>query len=122
MTKVATAEARSQAGIYGAQAQAILTIATQNGSNIKDLSDRLDLGKSGLTTLVRRLEDQDLIRRENDPKDGRASILNLTAKGAQAHGHVTKMVAGLDRKLVDGFTNGEIKVIDRFLAQASRLK
>jgi len=121
LTKVATAEAKSQAGVFGAQAQALLKIAELDGCKISELSHHLELGKSGLTTLVDRLEKQDLVIRESDPDDARATILRLTNKGVRTHGSVLKMVDQLDSRLIDGFSENEIKIIDKFLMQAARL-
>ncbi|WP_227996047.1 MarR family winged helix-turn-helix transcriptional regulator [Glycomyces albidus] len=64
-----------------------------------ELAKTLGLAKSSITGLVDRCEKRDLVRREPDPGDGRASRVALTAKGAQLadefHDETTRRIAEL---------------------------
>ena len=48
------------------------------------LGEQRLLTPSGITRAVARLEERGLLRRDQDPADGRAFFATLTAKGAQA--------------------------------------
>jgi DNA-binding MarR family transcriptional regulator len=71
-----------------------------------ELAKTLGLAKSSITGLVDRCEKRDLVRREPDPGDGRASRVALTAKGAQLaeefHDETTRRVADLPLGLSQG--------------------
>lgn len=121
LTKVATAQAQSQAGVFGAQAQVLFIVHELDGCRMIDLSRRLELGKPGLTTLIGRMEKQELIYRTADPRDARAAVLRLTAKGAQAQAGVSKMVRLLDASLVEGFSTNELQTIQSFLDKAASI-
>ncbi|MFD6443972.1 MarR family winged helix-turn-helix transcriptional regulator [Promicromonospora sp. NPDC060204] len=56
--------------------------AAPDGLRIKDLIDDVLLTQAGVSRLVARLEQRGLIAREDDPDDGRACRLRLTADGA----------------------------------------
>lgn len=119
VTKVASAEAQASAGIYGAQAQALLILSRLDGCKISELARQLDLGKPAATTLVERMEKAGLIHRRPDKDDARASLLDLTQNGRGALAEVKRMISALDQRLVSGFDAQERAVIARFLAQAS---
>lgn len=48
---------------------------------LKDIVDSLNIPKSTLTSVINRLENQDIIKREKNPNDKRSYILILTEKG-----------------------------------------
>ncbi len=118
LTKVATAEAQSRAGVYGAQAQALLILSRLEACKIIELAKQLDLGKPAATTLVARMEKADLVCRKPDPDDGRASVLHLTSKGRMALKDVKLMISAFDQRLTNDFNERELAVVSRFLAQA----
>lgn len=121
LTKVATAEALSKAGVYGAQAQALLILSQLNDCKIVELANRLELGKPAATTLVSRMEKADLICRKSDQGDGRASVLGLTPKGRKALTGVKEMISAFDQKLTSDFSAQELVIISKFLTRAAQL-
>ena len=54
------------------------------GLRMSELGIRRMLTPSGITRVVRRLEERGLVRREPDPSDGRAAIAVLTKPGLEA--------------------------------------
>ncbi|WP_350278242.1 MarR family transcriptional regulator [Kribbella sp. HUAS MG21] len=78
------------------------------------------LKQPALTSLVAKLEQDGLVRREPDPTDGRASLLSLTDAGQEIvrsrHAHrVTKLAALVDRLTPDerAVLAGSIDVLHR---------
>jgi DNA-binding MarR family transcriptional regulator len=80
------------------QAQ-VLCVLIPRPYGMYELAKTLGLAKSSITGLVDRCEKRDLVRREPDPVDGRASRVALTAKGRQLaeefHDETTRRVAEL---------------------------
>ena len=122
LTRVASAEAQATTGLHGAQAQALLVLSEMDECRISDLGNRLDLGKPATTTLVERMEKENLVSRESDQNDARVRFVRLTPDGREAVGSVARMISAFDAKLLDGFNPQEIEVIERYLDRAIRLE
>jgi len=58
----------------------LVPLFEENGLRIGELARRARLSKQTMTTMVRLLERDGLVRRERDPADGRAFRVVLTAK------------------------------------------
>ena len=58
----------------------LVPLFEQDGLRMGELARRARLSKQTMTTLVRLLEREQLVRRERDPDDGRAFRIILTAK------------------------------------------
>jgi DNA-binding MarR family transcriptional regulator len=65
-----------------------LTILRTGGLHQGVLGERLNLGKSSMSRLVDGLAQRGWVRREADPRDGRARLLVLTDKGTGAAAEV----------------------------------
>ena len=62
---------------YGA---ILVPLFEEDGLRMGELARRARLSKQTMTTMVRLLEREGLVRRERDPADGRAARVLLTAK------------------------------------------
>ena len=58
----------------------LVPLFEEDGLRIGELARRSRLSKQTMTTMVRLLEREQLVRRERDPDDGRAHRIVLTAK------------------------------------------
>lgn len=119
-TAAATAHARS--GAHGAQAMALIALGTHDGRSLSELAAATATGQAATTTLVRRMENGGLVTRTPDAEDGRSSRVRLTAAGHAAREAVHDMIAEFNEALEAGFSDAELEVIYRFLAQAERLE
>src|SRR5579859_2881801 len=63
------------------QFKLLLLIASRNGARVGDLAQRLGVTPPTVTTLLDRLVDQSLVRREDDAIDRRLVIARLTVQG-----------------------------------------
>ena len=59
----------------------LVPLFEQDGLRMSELARRARLSKQTMTTLVRRLEREQLVERRPDPIDGRAALVVLTARG-----------------------------------------
>jgi DNA-binding MarR family transcriptional regulator len=90
--------------------------AGDRGIRMSDLARSVVLSKSGLTTLVDRLEDRGLLRRVADPDDRRAIRITLTERGrARFRGAAEVHVTGIDRYFASHLTEGEAGVVANVL-------
>jgi DNA-binding MarR family transcriptional regulator len=77
----------------------LLPLFEEDGLRMGELATRARLAKQTMTTLVRLMERNGLVRRERDPADGRAVRVCLTRR-ARAFEHVAELVlARLDERV-----------------------
>lgn len=70
--------ARGYAEVRPAYGSILVPLFEEEGLRIGELGRRARLAKQTMTTMVRLLERDGLVRREPDPTDGRASLIWLT--------------------------------------------
>ena len=79
INRLATQRARLPLGY--AQARLLSTIEDQGATLISDLAELEHCSQPTMTNQVRRLEAAGLVSRTVDPEDGRAVLIQITAKG-----------------------------------------
>jgi DNA-binding MarR family transcriptional regulator len=115
LTARANAVAISELGVSSAQLAMLYHVAKHAGCTMSDVADVLDLNKSAASGMVQRLERAGLLRREPDPRDGRASRLTVTEKGEAKRVQSLPLVRRLSSELTANFSAEEVDVIHRFL-------
>ena len=107
--------------VSGTQVVALFAIKADEGCQLKDLSQQLQLKNSAITGLVSRMEENGLIVREACAQDGRSSRLYVSDKGnavlAQAH----PLLNRINAQLKQGFSTEELAVVARFLGHAASI-
>ena len=84
----AAARIRSQRSGVDLSRPAISVLAALNagaGLRLTELAERTDLEMALVSREVRALEADGYVRRSSDPRDGRASLVGLAAKGRRAY-------------------------------------
>lgn len=117
--RLATAVARrveEATGVPAAQASAVVHLALMGHCLVGQLGERLGLNSAGVTGLVSRLEQRDLVRREPDPDDRRAVRLRLTGQGRDIAARARPVIAECATRLTAGLSDADIAVVTRFLA------
>jgi len=109
VTRAKTASLGQQNHITHSQWFVLMLIGHAKKTNIKDLSEMLDMSSSAATQFVDGLVQNGYVTRQEDPKDRRSAQLKLSPKGKK---HIATMketriteMAGL----FDAFTNSELE-------------
>src|SRR3546814_258910 len=84
-----------------AQARILSQIDALGTTRIGDLAQAERCAPPTMTTQVRRLQELDLISREPDPDDARATLISLTSTGRQALHEVRRVRADIAESLID---------------------
>ena len=71
---------RGYGDVRPAYGSLLLPLFEEDGLRMGELARRARLAKQTMTTMVRLLERDGLVRREPDPEDGRASLIFLTER------------------------------------------
>lgn len=107
-------------GVPAAQVGAVIHLALQTPCLVSVLGERLGLNSAGITGLVSRLEQRDLVRREPDPHDRRAVQLWLTDHGRDVAAKAQPVIAECAKQLTIGLSDAETRVVTRFLSHVTQ--
>lgn len=79
------------------------------------LYNRLQRSSGGMTKILKRLEEQQLVERAPDPEDGRGSVVSLTEKGVELQDQVFHAFLNATQDLLDPMSETDLKDTDRIL-------
>lgn len=113
--KRADAVLLAELDITSVQAGALLFLSATGGCLLSELGEGLGLNNSAVSGLATRLENQGWAARRDDPEDGRAYRLELTAPGKRKAAALPPRIKALQQALCRGFTEAELDVVLRFL-------
>jgi DNA-binding MarR family transcriptional regulator len=102
-------------GVTMAQLAAVYYVAKNDGCSLSDVANVLDMNKSAVTELARRLERSGVLRREPNPDDARGAKLGLTERGKTVRTQSLAVMRRLTAEVTEGFTEAELEVLFRFL-------
>jgi MarR family transcriptional regulator, temperature-dependent positive regulator of motility len=88
--------------LTGPQFAVMTAVATYPGVDQGSLANCVALDRSTMADVCRRLEDRALIQRDTAPADGRRKLLTLTSQGESVLADVTRRVARLNLRLMNG--------------------
>ncbi len=94
----------------------VLVQLAENGGRLRlrDLVDRVVLSQPGLSRRVARLEEDGLVERVPDPRDGRGVLVRLTRAGRAAlRSAAIVHIAGVERAFTDRISDEEAAVLAR---------
>jgi DNA-binding MarR family transcriptional regulator len=86
-----------------------------NPANLSDLNDRMITKMSNTTRLVDKLLHKGYLNRVVCPSNRRKVEITITTKGREALLEMDKMVTGMEKELVSGFTKNELEQLNELL-------
>ncbi|MCB8818706.1 MarR family winged helix-turn-helix transcriptional regulator [Desulfosporosinus shakirovi] len=110
----------SQYGITPAQFYVLSAVWENDGVKFKDLAKGLEMDGSTLTSILDRLERQDLLERRDDPEDRRSLLVFLTKKAKQSIVEITCLAEKLNQEIKGRFSEEEYAAFERVLEKLSQ--
>ncbi len=115
-------DATAVGDLTSAQASALARLVLNEPTTASVLAGAEKVRPQSMAATVAGLEKLGLIRREDDPEDGRRQLLFLTAEGrAHAQGARASRHEWLARTLAEGLTEDELAVVTEALALLGRV-
>jgi DNA-binding MarR family transcriptional regulator len=115
-------EASAVGELTSAQASALARLAANEPTSTSALAGAERVRPQSMAATVASLEKQGLIRREDDPADGRRQLLFLTPAGrADAQGARTSREEWLTGTLAERLTESELAVVNEAMALLERI-
>jgi DNA-binding MarR family transcriptional regulator len=115
-------EASAIGELTSAQASALARLAANEPSSTSALAGAERVRPQSMAATVAALEQQDLVRREADPGDGRRQLIFLTPSGrAYGQGARASREEWLTRTLSQRLTKDELSVVNEALVLLERI-
>jgi DNA-binding MarR family transcriptional regulator len=105
----------SGGGQTAARAGLLMALSLERDTPMARLGEVLDLAAPAVSNLVERAERARLIERRPDPEDGRAWKIRLTRAGLAKQKEAIAGARELNARLCEGFTDGELEIVARWL-------
>jgi MarR family transcriptional regulator, organic hydroperoxide resistance regulator len=99
----------------------LLPLWEEDGLRMGELARRARLSKQTITTMVRLLERDGLVSREQDPTDARASVVRLTARAREFKPVAEEALADLYEDLVDRLSDRRVAELAKALREVGEL-
>ncbi len=108
-------------GVTGAQAGLLFVLDARDEAAIGEIAQALDVAPAAVTNLSKRMQAAGLVERVGDAFDARLTRLRLSADGRQACKRAKAVLAELNARLTDGFSEDELRVVARWLEHSARV-
>ena len=102
-----------------AQSGVLFVLNRQDGRLMGEIGEQIQLAPSSLSGLIQRMEDADLIKRQNCPADARATRIYLTAKSRALIPQLIQFTHDFNQQLQEDFNQQEIEIVERWLKSLS---
>ena len=99
----------------------LLPLFEEDGLRMTDLAERARLSKQTMTTLVRLLERERLVRRDRHPDDGRAFRISLTDRARRFRPVADNVLTDMDRLVRARVTQRELQTLESTLRKVMQL-
>ena len=106
-----------EVGIYPGQLPVLGMVARFDGLSQKEIAEKLNIKPPTVNVSVQRLEKAGFVYRRPDEKDQRVTRIFLTEKGKESRTRGLEMIRINEKIMLDGFSEAEICLLRRFLAQ-----
>src|SRR5262245_24918650 len=119
------AEAFSEHGfeeVRPAYGSVLLVLFERDGLRMGQIASRSRLSKQTITTLVRRVAAAGLVRRREDPADGRAARIELTDRALDFAPVAARVVAELEAEIAAELSAEEVAALRRALLRIAELR
>jgi DNA-binding MarR family transcriptional regulator len=112
----ATARTIDALGVSPAQLATLHHVSKHPGCSLSELANVLDVAKSAVTSMTRRMEAAGVLRRAPNAADGRGGLLFITEKGEEVRTKALPLIRKLNAELTEGFNEAEVETILRFFS------
>lgn len=89
----------------------------EGGSRLTELAESSGLSKQAVGEVVDDLENLGYVERAQDPHDGRAKVIRLTAQGAEAHRTALGIFAEIERDFAERYGAERVAMLRELLEE-----
>ena len=104
-------------GITPPQFEVLISLWTEDGLVLSDLSKRLSRDGPTITGIIDRMEKKQLVRRERSTRDRRIIKVFLTAKAREMKDELTELQYTAGKDIIENFSKKDIETLEHLLAK-----
>jgi len=108
-------DARGFGEVRPAYGSVLLPLFEEDRLRMGQIAARARLSKQTLSSLVRQMERDGLVRREPDPEDGRAFVVTLTPRAEEARVASEELLRDLDARVAEHLTRRTTETVRQAL-------
>ncbi len=102
-------------GINFPQLRILFRVRAQPGIDLRTLAEQMGISASAASQQVDKLVDQDLVLRKDDPGDRRRLSLELTERGRQATGEISRASRSYLEAALSSLSHADLAELNRIL-------
>ena len=102
-------------GITPSQFYVLSVVWERNGLKFKDLAKRLEMDGSTLTSILDRMERQELVERRDDPEDRRSLLIFLKDKAQQIIPDLVNLAEQMNQEIQGRFSEEDYAIFTKVL-------
>jgi DNA-binding MarR family transcriptional regulator len=106
-----------QVDIPRGQAMVLCTVVKQDGMTQSEIAEQLSVQGATVTTMLQKLEEAGLVRRERDPDDNRLVRVYLTETGREKEQSINTQFAQMQELMFKGISEAERALLRQWLLQ-----
>jgi len=95
----------------------LVMLMREPGSSVSHASRTIGIDKAAVSRSLRRLEERGMVEARQIGDDERRKEWYLTAEGAALHDHILPLALSRQKKLLDGFSEQEVRAFTGFLSR-----
>lgn len=104
-------------GLYPGQAPLLFQLKKKDGQSQRELAKKLSVTPATVTVMIKRMEKNGLIRRENDIVDKRVSRIFINKKGLEICSELHNIHIQIENECILHFSEGDIVLLRNLLKQ-----
>jgi MarR family transcriptional regulator, organic hydroperoxide resistance regulator len=104
-----------QIGLFRGQGMLLKFLVSHDGLTHSEIAEKLEISPAAVTKVIRRLEEQDYLKRQPDPKDDRISRVFIQPEGQKVADEIRNIFFQLDDRMFQGFSEEELEHLHGFL-------
>ena len=98
----------------------MISLKSRKVGNQRELADAVGIREATLTHHLNAMDAQGLVTRRRDPANRRVHLVELTEQGEAEFLRLREAAAGFDRRLRQGFSDGELDQLGGLLERLER--
>jgi len=99
------------------QFEVLITLWTEDGLVLSDLSKRLSRDGPTITGIIDRMEKKQLVRRERSTRDRRIIKVFVTSKAKEMKEELTNLQQTAGKDIIDNFSRNDLETLEHLLAK-----
>jgi DNA-binding MarR family transcriptional regulator len=106
-----------QIELFRGQGMLLKFLSKYDGQTLSEIAEKLEISPAAVTKVTKRLEEQNYLKRQPDPKDDRVSRVFIQPEGEKKIEEVHRIFQELDNSTFQGFTEEELEQLRGYLSR-----